>query len=272
MNTLEIFRYKDYQKFLKDLVAAHPKRGWGLLKRWSEATRISTSHLSLVIAKRKDLNVDQALAIARVTLMNSEETDYFLLLIQWSRAERRDLKEYFKEKLSILQKAHLKFTKSNPSDKVLTEEDRTLYYSTWLYSAVRMFTLVESKITVTDVAQRFKISTKKADEIVNRLLRLGLIELTPQGQIFPAVSVLSLDRDSPNLLRHQLNWRLKGIDHLDHLENEELAISFPMAISQKLFTRFSAEILKLIKQLSNDLKDDPADDIACLNVDFFWIK
>jgi uncharacterized protein (TIGR02147 family) len=272
MTTAQIYRYKDYQKFLKDLLTSYPKRGWGILKVWSEQTRVSASHLSLVLAKKKDLSIDQAVVLGKAIPMAPSEIDYFLLLVQYARAERVEIREYMKERIELLQKEHLKFTKGNPSDKTLNEEDRTIYYSSWIYSAVRMYSLLGTKLTIHDIIRRFKLPLKKAEEIVNRLVRLGLLELTTQGTLLPTVAILSLDRDSPNLTRHLLNWRIKGLENLERLENEEIAMSFPMAINQKLFSKYSAEFMAQISKLTRDLKEEDADEIACLNIDFFWIK
>jgi hypothetical protein len=49
-------------------------------------------------------------------------------------------------------------------------------------------------------------------------------------------------------------------------------MSFPMAINQKLFSKYSAEFMAQISKLTRDLKEEDADEIACLNIDFFWIK
>lgn len=272
MTTAHVFRYKDYQKFLKDTLASYPKNGWGVLRVWSEKTRLSSSHLSLVISKKKDLSVDQGLVLAKAIQMNPLEIDYFLLLIQFARAERSEMREYLKEKIELQQKEYLKFTKMNPSDKVLTEEDRTIYYSSWIYSAIRMYSFVAPNLTMLDLTRRFNLPSKKVEEIVDRLVRLGLLEISPLKTIKPCVSIISLDRDSPNLFRHLLNWRMKGMENLERLANEEIAVSFPMAISHKLFTKHSAELLNQVKRITSNIKEDSPEDIACLNIDFFWIK
>ena len=46
----------------------------------------------------------------------------------------------------------------------------------------------------------------------------------------------------------------------------------PVSLSKEDFIALREEMTQFIKNFLEKIKDSPAEDIACFNLDFFWIK
>jgi hypothetical protein len=72
--------------------------------------------------------------------------------------------------------------------------------------------------------------------------------------------------------QHQTNWRLKALECAkDSNTKEELFMTSPVSMSRDDFREFAGRLREIIKEFSQRVKDSPAEEIACLNIDFFKI-
>jgi len=46
----------------------------------------------------------------------------------------------------------------------------------------------------------------------------------------------------------------------------------PVSLSREDFVKIRESLAGLLKSISQTVKDSPEEDIACLNIDFFWIE
>ena len=59
---------------------------------------------------------------------------------------------------------------------------------------------------------------------------------------------------------------------VERLAQDELMFTCPMSISKADFKKIRETLSRLIEELSPLIKESPAEDIACVNFDLFWIK
>jgi hypothetical protein len=103
------------------------------------------------------------------------------------------------------------------------------------------------------------------------MLESGLVVLE-KSRYKMGISRTFLENHSPHLPKHHMNWRAKSIQKSDHVSEEELMFTFPHSISKKDFQEVREILLEALKKISLIVKESPADDVACLNIDLFWLE
>lgn len=266
-----IFKYENYRIFLKTWIKNQPRKGRGILKSWSELLRVEPSILSQIFAGSRDLNPDQVFELQIYMGLGELEAEYFSVLVQIEKATTFKLKNHLKLKLNRIKKDSLDLSKRIVHEKVLTEEQKSIFYSSWIYSAIRNATSLNTGQTIENLCKLFNLPRNKVVEIVRFLVNaalikeeLGLYKIGPQRT--------HLDKNSPHIVKHHTNWRLKAIERAELLSNDELMFTGPLTISKKDFFKFREQIVILINNLSEIVKDSEAEELAVFQVDLFWMK
>jgi uncharacterized protein (TIGR02147 family) len=270
-DVMALFEHTDYRAYLREFMASLPKKGHGAVNRMAEHLRVHPSFISQVLTGKRDLNVEQAQDLASFLGLVEIETDYLLLLVQTERAGTVKLKSYFRTKLEKTRTEAQKISHRIRHDRVLSETERAEFYSNWLYSAVRLFTSIEEGKTLEEICVRFAISRAKARTVLEFLTATRLC-VEHGGKYRMGTQRTHLPGDSPLVQKHHTNWRLKAIQNSDETSEEELMFTAPLSISRKDFARLREQIMAMIKAASEQVAKTEAEEVACFNVDLFWVK
>jgi len=71
------------------------------------------------------------------------------------------------------------------------------------------------------------------------------------------------------VVKHHANWRFRAIQKMDQREDSEMFFSSPMSISKSDFQRIREVFAKSIQAALEICKASPAEEVVCLNIDFF---
>jgi uncharacterized protein (TIGR02147 family) len=268
MNT---FEYIDYRLLIRDRQKQMPGGGRGLLTRLSEHLRIKTSLLSQIMGGARSLSEDQALETAEFLGLDQNEAHYFVLLVQQERASSQKLKKLLEKELLRLRQDALVLAKKFSNQETLSEADKLTFYSTWIYSAVHLFcSLKPDGVTSDEIMKRFKISRRRATEIINFLARTKFIEEKNQRYNM-SVQTTFVPKGSPNLLRHHTHWRLKALQQVDQISDQEIMYTAQYTLSRTDFERVRLQIVELLKSVDELVLPSPAEEIAIFNLDWIWL-
>ncbi|QDK46838.1 hypothetical protein DOM22_17585 [Bdellovibrio sp. ZAP7] len=269
MNT-SVFMFKDFRKFLLDIVKS-PATGRGIQARWAAATLCQPAYISHVLKGRAEFSLEQAEALSNYLNLKPKEKEYFLNLIQYSRAGTSSLKSYLKSKLDA-QKAEFDNLKQRINiESKMNLEDQILYYSRWQYSAVHMCVMLPEMSTVQKISQRLSISTQEAEEALEILLRLGLIAKTSSGWKVTNTA-MHLENNSPLLKSLHTQWRLKSIDAISLLRTkQDLRYSGCVALARTDLEQIKEILTQAIEKSIAQVLPSPEETLAVMNVDFFEI-
>lgn len=269
---MSIFRSTDYRDYLKQVLLKLPKKGYGELSRMAKAIGIHQTLMSLILSGERDLSLEQGYDLAQYLGLTELETEYFSLLIQYQRAGNKRFKDSIHKKIEKLKNESLLIAKRNDREKTLSDHERTVIYSSWIYSAIRMYTSVDEKgVTLEDVQKKFQLTRQRTLEILN-FLEGGGVVVQEKGLYLMGTQRTFLEQGSPHLLKHHSNWRIKSLHQADNLSDKELMFTSPVSLSKNDFDKLREELATFIKMFLKTVADSPAEDIACLNIDFFWIK
>ena len=267
---MSIFDFSDYRLFLRKHIESLPKKGRGSVNRIAAHLGVHSSFVSQVLTSTRDFSLEQAHLLCSFMGLKAIETDYFMLLVERDRAGTKLLKDYFTEKLDRLKKDSLEIASRIPQDRGLTDYERSVFYSSWLYSAIRLWTSVGDGKTLDEVAQRFSLPRAKAIKILQFLAEIQLCTEI-NGRYKMGAQRIHLDRKSPFITKMHSNWRIKSIEASESLDDTEMMFTAPLSVSKKDFEQIREQLVALIQSVSEKVTASDPEDIACLNIDFFWI-
>ncbi len=267
-----IFNFTDYRDFLKEFIRLLPKGGHGEAKRIADHLQVSSTYISHVMAGTRELNLEQAVSLCGYLGLRSHEADYFFYLVQASRAGTQPLRDFCEEKLQDIRKKSLKLVDRIEIKKTLNDQEKAVFYSSALYSAIHIFCAThKTGKTIEEIVIRFEIARTRASEIVQFLIGAGLC-IDVNGHTLSSSMGTHLESGSPHLPKHHANWRLRSIQASENLSEQELMYTVNVALSKKDFTYLREEMVGFIQKFLEKVYPSPSEDIATLNLDWFWIR
>lgn len=268
---MSIFEFNDYKAFLRTEIKSKPGAGRGELSRLADHLGVNATMVSQVMAGPKDFTLEQAKKVAEYFVLPKLETDYLLILVQIERSGTQDLKNYFREKREEIKKESLKISKRITSERKLTDLERSIFYSSHLYSAIHLFCSVNDGQSLESILEKFDISRVRAQEILQFLLSAGLC-IQDKGLYKMGNQSTHVEKGSPFLIKHHSNWRIAAIQKSENIADEEMMFTANISLSQKDFVNIRETLMQTIQEISKTVKDSPAEEIANLNIDLFWIN
>jgi len=266
---MDIFTYKDYRKFLSDWLILEKKRHRLNATLLATKIRVHPTFISQVLKGNKELSSEQWFSICEVMSLTEIENDYLHFLLLQNRAGTKEVRAFYQKKLDEILKRRLQLQERIKEHRQLTDQERAIFYSSWIYSAIRLFTACNEGQTLDQLSEKFQLSKSKADEILSFLCVTGLCKFE-NGKYHMGNKHIHVPANSPFVVRHHTNWRLRAITSLENTMNEEMNFTAPMSISKKDFPVIREKIVKLIQEVVEIAKASDAEDLATLTIDFFW--
>lgn len=271
MTNISVFEFNDYKAFLKSWLESQPNRGRGQVLKIAAAISAHSTLVSQVLNGDRDFSAEQVFGIGQHIGLNALETEYLVSLLQVARAGTFEYKNFQQQKLNQIKKQALNVSQRLGAKRELSDLDRSVFYSTWYYMAIWIFIAVDGGKTLDDVCERFDLPRSDVNEVLEFLMSCGLAKFE-SGKYTNQFQHIHLEYGSPYLGRHHANWRVRSLEKIDSLSDEELMFTSPCSLSRKDFLRIREEIVKLIQTTSKIIKDSPEEEIACMNLDLFWIR
>lgn len=266
---MRVFEFDNYKEFLTAWIENRPKKGRGELQKISKHLNIHSTMVSHIVRGDKHLSLEHGCSLAEYLGLNDLETNYFLTLIQFDRAGSHLLRKRIQKNLEELKNKSQQIKNRLPSSAELKEEDKAIFYSHWLYSALRLTTTIPEHDDRRKLLESFNFPANVVNEMLDFLLAKGLcVEENEQIKIGPSKTHLS--KESPLVWKHHQNWRIKAFDRHQKLEDEELFFTSPLTISKKDMAVVREKIVQLIEQVSSVVDETEPERLACLNID--WVK
>lgn len=270
---MSAFKYLDYQAYLKAYIQQKPKGGRGELRRIAEALGVSPTLMSQILAGSKDFSLEQAEGFTRYAGFNTLEQEYFLALVQYARAGTTSLKKLLRAKIDELKTKSSEVENRLSEKNELSDEEKAVYYSSSIYASVWLYTST-SKLgrTMEECMERFDLERTQTAKVLNFLTTVGLCLSDGLHYKMSESRSVHVPRSSPHFQQHLKNWRLSAFRVYESMREEELVYTGAMSLSKEDFKLLKEEMLKLIQTLAKVAVDSPAEEVACFNMDFFWIR
>jgi len=267
---MSIFNYSNYRDYLRAYIKSRPKAGYGELSRLAAHLKINTTLLSQIFSGLRTFSTDHACELAEYLGLTNIETEYLYLMIEHSKAGTVKNKNYLEKKMALLKDESLNLSKRIQREKDLTENERAVFYSTWVYSALHLFCgTKQNGVTLDEICNKLLCSRQKASEYMHFLIKTGLCKVENDRFLIHTLSTF-IDNDSPHLLKHHNNWRIKAIQKSDNISKNELMFTAQVSISEEDFDIIREQITKSIDDILKTVKSSGTETLAFLNID--WLK
>lgn len=265
-----VFDFVDYKAYLLDWLAHAPKRGRGLLSKWAEATRIHKTTFSQIIRGPRHLSLEQAELLARSLELSEGESEYLVLLVNLERAGSTSLRAMFKKQIQAKQRNHQQLSSRVVRSRELTSEEKAIFYSSWLYSAVRNITALQGLKQPSQIANRLRISHAALEPVLEFLLGCGLCVRDSAG-LAPGPQLTHIEAGSPLVARHHGNWRVKAMERHPMITDEELSYTAPVTLSNDDVKKIRALLADLVQNANKIVQPSLSERLFCLNLDWFEV-
>jgi uncharacterized protein (TIGR02147 family) len=253
-----IFDFLSYRQYLEAWITAHGPRGYGLKGKISQALGVSSSLFSQILKEEKSLTPDQACDLG----------EYLHLLVEHSRAGTKKYQDKLLRKIQNLQEQSKKIGRRVPRSKELSEEQKAIYYSSWLYTGIRNMVAIPKFDNVQGIAERFDLDVHVVQKMILFLVDNGLC-VSEAGKISYGPASTHVDKESPFVNQHHHNWRLQALRKMESRRPRDVFFTSPMSLSieaaaiiQKMIPQFIQEVMKISGPSNSET-------VSCLNIDWF---
>jgi uncharacterized protein (TIGR02147 family) len=268
---MDIYHYENYKEFLNEKISELPKKGRGVKGKLALALRCQTSYVSQVLGGNADFSLEQCYEVTKFFHIHGDEKEYFLTLAQYNRAGNFELESYFKEKLEALKEKRLTLHKRLKKNKKLNLEDSAQYFSSWMYAAVHVLLTIEGKQDVESISQYLNLPKETIAQTLSFLEQKGLATQV-DGKFIPGQTTLHLDKTSPFIRQHHINWRHQAIRSIDRHLDKNLHYSSVVSVSKKDAQIIKDESIKFITHIKSIVSESSTEEeLRGFNLDFFQL-
>jgi uncharacterized protein (TIGR02147 family) len=226
---MAIWDFGHYREYLESQLGGAGHRT-GARKKLAAHIPVHTTFVSQVLKGKADFSLEQAEAINQFLGHTNEESEYFIYLVLKDRAASQNLRRRFEAKISAMRKQRLNIKRRLDPTESVSDQDRIKFYSNHYYAAVHVLASIPNFRNTERMAEALKLSRERAQDIVDFLLKIGLL-VEKSGELLPGPRHVHLNADSEIVLKHHSNWRLHAISDLQFMEPEDVHYSACMSLS-----------------------------------------
>lgn len=263
-----IFDFSNYCAYLGDWIKAQGSRSYGLKGRIAQAIGVSSSLVSQVLKGEKTLTPDQTSDLSDFIGLTALEAEYLHLLVEFERAGNPRYREKLDQKLRLVQEQSRRLGNRVPRSKELTEEQKAIYYSSWLFTGVRNLTAIPGQGSVEALSKHLHVEPAVINRVIRFLIENGLCK-EEGGQITYGPASTHVDKESPFVNKHHQNWRFQAIQQMERKRDDDLFFSSPMSLSREAANDIRKLLPNVVQNVMKISGPSPSETVACLNIDWF---
>lgn len=265
-----LYSFQDYRDYLSHWAEESPKGGHGSRKRISEYLRCQSAFISQVLHKTTHLTLEHAERLNEFLEHDALESDYFLLLVQMQRAGSKKLQDYFRKKVEEIHARRLVLkNRIKGSEREITDAVKQKYYSQWYFGAIRLLLTIPAMQNKESLVRHLKLPRSTINEAIAFLEESGFISRVGDDRFIVSEQHLHLGNDSPLIVKHHLNWRLKAMQSLELEREHDLHYSLGMTISQSDVGKLKAMVVEFVESVQKIARPSEAQVLCGLCIDFF---
>jgi uncharacterized protein (TIGR02147 family) len=268
MSNVNIYEFHDYKAYLKKVEASRSKVQRGFRTRIAEATGTQSAYISQVLNGHMHFSLEQAWRISELLNLNQAEINQFLLLIEYARAGHQELQQHFLKLMNESREKNLNLKERISEKFMLTPEAQTIYYTQWYFAAIHILVTIPKFRTPVTIANTLNLNIHVTTDAIVFLISCGLL-IEKKGEVYPGPAQLHLGKDSPNLVKHLSNWRIKSIQNLEKHNDKNLYYSTISSLSKKDVEKIRDKFVQVIEEYVGIVKDSKEEALYSFNLDFF---
>jgi uncharacterized protein (TIGR02147 family) len=264
----EIYSYDDYKEFIKDSLV---EKGHGSRLKLAASLNCQSAYISSVLNQMAHFSLEQASEAAAFFYLDSDEEEFLLHLVQYARSGTKRLRELYLKKIKSEREKRSLLSNRIQGTHTLDEVTQTQYYSRWYYAAIHVLVTVPQFKKKENISKYLNLPQTVVNEALDFLMKTGLVVLKEDGLSSGKTRVF-LKGDSPLIVQHHENWRLKAIESVTLGSKENVHFSSVYSLSQKDFVIIKEKLLSHLQEVREIVKPSPEEEVCVLNLDFFSLR
>lgn len=265
---MSVFDFQNYKRFVLSSIENMPKKGRGQMSKLAQFINTTPVIVSQVFKGDRELTIEQAFDAADFFGLNEMEKEYFMLMVQHTRAGHHRLKKHYQTKLNDIKIKSKNLNNRLTDSKKISPEAKARFYSNWHYAAISLLITLEGKHTPDSIAEYFNLPLMIVREALHFMHENGMV-VEKKGEYYTGPQHTHLSKDSPYINNHHRNWRVKATERLDNLTEDETLLTFPMSLSKKDAETIQNKLLKLVEEVDEIASSSKEEILYCLNFDWF---
>ncbi|MGE3262619.1 MAG: TIGR02147 family protein [Bacteriovoracia bacterium] len=266
----EVFDFTDYKLFLQAALAASSKASRGSRSKFADAVQIQPSYVTKVLDGDAHLSLEQADRAASFLGLAESATQYFIALVEFSRAGTDSLKRHFERQIKRQREEHAHVRKQFNSQNGLSDADKNTFYSSWQYAAVLHALSIPRLRTKEAVATHFQLPLAQVAAIFEFLVGVGMVKLR-DGAVDEIHGWEWLTGDAALIARDHMNWRLMAIRSYESKGVTDLHYSSVVSISEEDKYQLKKLLLEALERSRKVIAASKEETVCSLLVDFFEV-
>jgi uncharacterized protein (TIGR02147 family) len=263
-----VFDFDSYRDFLRNQFP--PKGdGRGQRKNLAEHIQCQTSFISLVLTDRAHMSEEMLLGACEFLKLTRFETDFLLLLLHYERAGTKKLEHFYQQKIEVFRSEQSEVEEAlSSNENELSSEQQIQYYSSWIYPAVHVATMIGKGTSFSFLEQALSTDLESLQEATEFLLNTGLI--VKKNSLFICTKKrMHLSRSSPLSVISHTSWRLESIRHLQKMKEQNLHYSSIYTLSKKDYVRIKKALEAQILACEKIIAPSKEETLCVLSIDLF---
>jgi transcription initiation factor IIE alpha subunit len=188
------------------------------------------------------------------------------LLHQIDNAQNKIFKDALIKKKNKIKKRSLNLSERLDKDREISDTEKAIFYSSWHHSCIWVYISLEGGKTRDEIHIRTGIDKTQINKVLSFLKEINICHEV-DGKYFQKEGRMHLDKNSPHLKQHHINWRIKAIQKLDHPSEEDLNFTAPLSLSKKDFEKIRERLVSFIQELSSTVEKTTPEEIYLVNLD-----
>jgi uncharacterized protein (TIGR02147 family) len=265
---ISVYDFQDYREFLKTWIASQASAGRGQAGLLAKAAGVSSTMISLVLKGDKQLHLEQASDIADAIGLSEPEGDYFFLLVEYGRAGSFRLQAKLLKKIKASQQQAQKISHRVKKDRELSEETKSIFYSSWIYTGLMNRIAIPGQTDIQSLAKSLQLPAVVVGKVVDFLIQHDLCQWK-NGSLAYGSARTHLGSDSPHVLKHHQNWRVRSFPEMEKFSESNLFFTSPMSLSVSDAEKIRSLLPKYIEEVMKIVGPSPSEETYCWNMDWF---
>ena len=271
---VDIFHYRDYRQYLRDVYAARKKSEYGFSYRAfaKKAGFSAPNYLKLVTEGERNLTPEMSSRFAAALGLSGESADYFCDLVSFNQAATAPERERCYQRLQRYRRYRNVFR---------LDAAHAAYHAEWYIPALReLIACAGFREDPHWIAQTLQpnITQRQAEQALKVLTELGLLTRDKAGRLMQSEPLLSTGDEQP-LGHHVVTFHrammARAAEALDHVEREQREIaSLTLSLSASQFKAFKERLYEVRQELlqaslETDRSGGPPDRVVQINFQMF---
>lgn len=268
---MSIYDFFEYKQFFNAWVLKQPNGGHGEYRRVAQNLGVSTTMISQVFKGEKHLSLEMACELTEYLNLSDDETEYFLLLVEFNRAGSYKLQKKLEKQVRARSEKAKKIENRVKRDFELNEDAKLIFYSSWIYSGIRLTSSISDFQDVVSISQKLNLPRNQVQKVVDFLVQHGLCKQDQDGRITTGNVATHLGSSNLLVAKHHQNWRLQGFQKMSFQSDDDLFFTLPCALSKKDSELLRAKMLEWIIEIRRVVGPSDSETVRCLNIDWFGV-